>query len=236
MEGTSKKRKRGQKKRKINLVFDPQARREFLTGFHKRKVERKAKFQENLKQMLKDERKRIKADAKESYKKMVVSHRSVPEVEHLLEEEHDLGTHSVEIKELSTNELAEQNNWIGANQMKYDVKEEASEDEDDKGNESDQSDSQLIPGMGLKANDKKTISVSKETKSSELKSAKDIKRVIKLQATKQVKKSKVYQLKNKIEKMKQKKKSLQQKKRNAKVKESGKKGKRLKKRRAAQGD
>lgn len=43
----------------------------------------------------------------------------MPEVEHLLEEEHDLGTHSVEIKELSTNELAEQNNWIGANQVRF---------------------------------------------------------------------------------------------------------------------
>ncbi|KAE8739382.1 hypothetical protein FOCC_FOCC015117 [Frankliniella occidentalis] len=236
MEGASKKRKRGQKKRKINLVFDPQARREFLTGFHKRKVERKAKFQENLKQMLRDERKRIKADAKESYKKMVVSHRSVPEVEHLLEEEHDLGTHSVEIKELSTNELAEQNNWIGANQMKYDIKEETIEDEDDKDDEGDQSDSELIPGMDLKVKEKKTVSEPKETKNNVLKSAKDIKRVIKLQATKQVKNSKAYQLKNKIEKMKQRKKSSQQKKRNEKIKESGKKGKRLKKMRAAQGN
>lgn len=61
----------------------------------------------------------ILLQAKESYKKMVVSHRSVPEVEHLLKEEHDTGTHSVEIVELSTNELAQQNNWIGVNQVGF---------------------------------------------------------------------------------------------------------------------
>lgn len=228
--GRTKNKNNKKKKRKVNLVFDPQARREFLTGFHKRKVERKAKFKEDLKQMLKDERKRIKQEAKESYKKLVVSHRSVPEVEHLLHEEHDLGTHSVEIKELSTNELAQQNNWIGANQIKYEVKdEEPSADEAE--NASRQSDSELIPGMDLKRKPKKDVAPAKQSDVMELKSAKDIKKVIKKQATKQVKKSKVYQLKNKIEKQKNKKKSLQQKRRQGKIKESGKKGKRQKKRR-----
>lgn len=90
--------------------------------------------------------------------------------------------------------------------------------------------------MDLKRKPEKAEPAAKSTVNSLLKSAKDVKRVIKKEATKQVKKSKVFQLKNKIEKLKNRKKSMQQKKRKGKVKESGKKGKRIKKRRAAQGD
>lgn len=50
---------------------------------------------------------------------MVKSHQTIPEIEHLLKEEHDLGTHSVEIVELSTQALAQQNNWIGANHVSF---------------------------------------------------------------------------------------------------------------------
>lgn len=88
--------------------------------------------------------------------------------------------------------------------------------------------------MDLKRKPKPSTSNGEEANKIELKTAKDIKRVIKKQATKQVKKSKVFQLKNKVEKQKNRKKSLQQKKRKGKIRESGKKGKRLKRAAAAQ--
>lgn len=91
--------------------------REFLTGFHKRKVQRKKKAQEELDKQLKVERKRIKAEAKQAYKKLVLSQRTIPELEELLSQEIDMGTHSVSVTELSSAELARENNWIGANQV-----------------------------------------------------------------------------------------------------------------------
>ena len=44
-----------------------------------------------------------------------MSHRGVPEVEHLLEEQHETDSATVSIVELSSNVLAKQNNWIGSN-------------------------------------------------------------------------------------------------------------------------
>lgn len=55
--------------------------------------------------------------ARESYMKLTKSFEPVPEVEHLQTEEYDLGTHSVCITELSTDEIAKHNNWIGANRV-----------------------------------------------------------------------------------------------------------------------
>lgn len=55
--------------------------------------------------------------ARESYKKLVVSHRPVPEVENLVSENYELENHSVSIMELSASDLAEKNNWIGMNKV-----------------------------------------------------------------------------------------------------------------------
>ncbi|GES78390.1 rRNA processing protein Rrp17 [Rhizophagus clarus] len=65
------------KKRKHRLeqipevVFDETARRDFLTGFHKRKLERKAKAKENALQFAKQERAKARKAAKESLKAQV---------------------------------------------------------------------------------------------------------------------------------------------------------------------
>ncbi|CAH0388990.1 unnamed protein product [Bemisia tabaci] len=103
------------KKTKVHIVFDEKARRDYLTGFSKRKQARKKKAEEEFKVLLKEEKKRIKQEARESYMKLTKSFEPVPEVEHLQTEEYDLGTHSVCITELSTDEIAKHNNWIGAN-------------------------------------------------------------------------------------------------------------------------
>lgn len=54
--------------------------RDFLTGFRKRKLQRKKKAQEDLEVQLKVERKRIRLEAKDALKKLVVSHRDIPEL------------------------------------------------------------------------------------------------------------------------------------------------------------
>lgn len=191
-------RKRVNRQTKLQLVFDPKARREFLTGFHKRKVQRKKKAEEELKQQLKEERKRLKHEARESFKKLVVSHRPVPELENLISQNYELENHSVSILELSASDLAEKNNWIGINKVQY---------ENDKSEQSDKKEEQKdeLPGM-------------------ELKTRKDVKKIIKRQATKQVQKSKAFKLKNKLERQKNKKESLKKKKRQIKAQSKSKKG------------
>ncbi|KAF2905199.1 hypothetical protein ILUMI_00976 [Ignelater luminosus] len=196
------------RKVKLNLVFNEENRREFLSGFHKRKLQRKKKAKEKLEQELKEEKKRLKAEAKESYKKLVKSHTPIPEIENLLAEEYDDEDVNVKVVELSTNEIAKQNHWIGTNQPSYesDHNESTSENEDDVTEDE-------VPGMELKLKSKKADSDEEEIdKPKELKSKAEIKKLLKKQATKNVQKSKAFQMKNKIEKQKQKKKALQKRK------------------------
>lgn len=162
-------------------------------------MQRKKEAKENFEKQLKEERKRLKSEAKESYKKLVVSHRTIPELENLLTEEYEDDEVTVKVTELSTSEIAKQNNWIGPNQPKYESDNDEVEDEDP------QSESDTVPGMGLKQTVKKKV--VQEEKPSHV-SEKEVKRVLKKQAVKNVKKSKVFQQKNKMEQIRQKKKSM----------------------------
>ena len=47
------------------MVFNDKARKEFLTGFRKRKDERRKKAQEEIDQRLKEEIKKIKSETKD---------------------------------------------------------------------------------------------------------------------------------------------------------------------------
>lgn len=185
--------------------------REFLTGFHKRKLQRKKEAKENFEKDLKAERKRIKSEAKESYKKLVVSHKPIPELEDLLSEKHENEDVTVKIVELSTNDIAKQSNWIGANQPKYEEEIEESDNEEQPVSE--------IPGMELK---RKPLPSKKEKEVIKFNSEKDIKKALKKEATKNVKKSKVFQKKNQMESKKQRKKSMQMKKQRMKIRDKGK--------------
>lgn len=178
--------------------------REFLTGFHKRKLQRKKEAREKLERDLKEERKRLKTEAKESYKKLVVSHRPIPELETLLKEEYEEDDATVRIEELSTNVIAKENNWIGANQAIHEEVEDEEEEE--------------VPGMELSVKKKK-----KTEEKTKFDSERDVKRLLKKEATAKVKKSKVFQMKNKMESRKQKKKSMQDKKQRMKLKEKKRK-------------
>lgn len=181
-----------------------------MTGFRKRKLQRKKEAKEKLERELKEERKRLRLEAKESYKKLVVSHRPVPEIEHLIKDEYEEDDVTVKVIELSTNDIAKKNNWIGANQPKY-------TDDDEECNDSSKSDekSEEVPGMELK---RKIIKKEPKVKI-EFDSEKDVKRELKKQATKNVKKSKIFQMKNKIVRKEQKKKSAKMKKQRMKIHE-----------------
>ncbi|VEN44262.1 unnamed protein product [Callosobruchus maculatus] len=182
--------KKTKKRDKIVLVFDEDKRREFLTGFRKRKLERKKKAQEKFERELLEERKRIKKEAKESYKKLVTSHRPIPELEKYIEQEYEEEDVTVKVFDFSKNGNSN-------NSESVIVKDETS---------SESEDSDKVPGMELKRryNDGKI-----KPHAPQILSKKDIKKVVKQEATKSVKKSKVFQRKNKLEKQKAKKKSLQ---------------------------
>lgn len=183
-------------------------------------MQRKKHAQENLEKELKEERKRLKADAKESYKKLVVSHRPIPELEELLADEYEDDDVTVKVVELSTNAIAKSNNWIGPNQPKRD-----SDDDESEGGESEEEEEEA-PGMELKRRPVKAEAAEAEVKG-EFKTERDIKKVLKKQATKNVKKSKVFQMKNKIESRKQKKKSLQMKRERIKLQNKKNKGRKV---------
>lgn len=67
---------------------------------------------------MKQEKKRIKAEAKQAFKSLIHKKKVIPDLEDLINEEIDMGTHTVQIAELSTNRIAEDNNFIGENQVK----------------------------------------------------------------------------------------------------------------------
>jgi len=72
------------KKPKLNIAFDPQARIEYLSGFHKRKLERKAHHKAKLVRQVAEEKQRIREKVKQSAGKVSSSHSILPEVEALL--------------------------------------------------------------------------------------------------------------------------------------------------------
>uniref|UniRef100_A0A8C5QII6 Nucleolar protein 12 n=1 Tax=Leptobrachium leishanense TaxID=445787 RepID=A0A8C5QII6_9ANUR len=65
----------GKKKNKTlmrkELVFDEEKRREYLTGFHKRKVQRRKAAVEEIKRKIKDEQKKMREDRHKEYVRML---------------------------------------------------------------------------------------------------------------------------------------------------------------------
>merc|ERR1712061_914083 len=106
------KKKSGEKKvkKKTEIVFDEAKRRDFLTGFRKRKQERRQNAKDEYEKTLKEEirlaKEKAKKDVNEGNKSS--SHQVVPEIEHLLQasyptDVHDLGTHTVSVTHLELN-------------------------------------------------------------------------------------------------------------------------------------
>ncbi|XP_062557330.1 nucleolar protein 12 [Armigeres subalbatus] len=137
-------------KRKTELVFDPNKRQEFLSGFHKRKVHRKKLAQGDLQRKLKEEVRRIRHEAKGNVKKLYHSYKPIPELSAADREEDEYDTENVTVKviELSTTDLAKENNWIGENRAAV-RDEEDDEDDPEEDETSDEEDIDTIPGMEL---------------------------------------------------------------------------------------
>ncbi|XP_028843018.1 nucleolar protein 12 [Denticeps clupeoides] len=77
--------KPGFKKRenKCIVTFDEKSRQEFLTGFHKRKVERRKAAIEELKNKLKEEQKRVREERHKEYLKMLKERKEALEEDEL---------------------------------------------------------------------------------------------------------------------------------------------------------
>ncbi|XP_072931707.1 uncharacterized protein vito [Epargyreus clarus] len=202
-----RKNKNAEKKKKVSLVFDEAKRKDFLCGFRKRKLERKKKAQEEMQRMLKEEKKRIKQENKESYKKLVVSSRPIPDLEQLLQDEYEDDDVNVKIVELSSDTLQKKDLVIGENRPKETPKGTKTvvkkETKNGLVNE--------IPGMG---SDESTAEISESEEKVDdgnLKTKKEVKRILKKQATKKIQKSKVFQMKSKLDRVQNKKKAIQKK-------------------------
>ncbi|XP_053607837.1 nucleolar protein 12 [Plodia interpunctella] len=201
------KRKTQEKKKKITLVFDENKRKEFLCGFRKRKLERKKKAQEELQRLLKEEKKRIKQENKEAYKKLVVSSRPIPDIEQLLQEEYEDEDVNVKIVELSTDTLQKKDLVIGENRPK--VKEESNKTLTKK--KENGVHTHEIPGMGSELESEAEDLSPEDPSEDKIKTKKEVKRMLKKQATKKIQKSKVFQMKSKLDRVQNKKKSMKKK-------------------------
>lgn len=223
-------------KRKVEIVFDPTKRQEFLTGFHKRKVHRKKMANNQIKRKLKEEVRRIRNEAKDNVKKLYHSYKPIPELtaeDREEEQEYDTENVTVKVVELSTMDLAKENNWIGENRGAV-RGEDGDEEEDDSSSEDGETALDTIPGMELegekskirkfpKTNDsheeeqqdeeEPTSSTSKQTPRGPvlnlegISSKRDLNKKLKRYANKSMLKSKVFQRSVRVQQQKQLKKS-----------------------------
>ncbi|XP_044008448.1 nucleolar protein 12, partial [Aphidius gifuensis] len=188
------------KRKKINLVFDETKRKDYLTGFHKRKLQRRQKASDELKEKLREEKKRIKQEARDRFKNYV-SQRDVPELEELLsKQEYEADGKTVSILELNVNELAQGANWIGENKPVYEH--DNSEEEEEQTDEED--DPTSVPGMDLTTKKiKKPIVVVQKDKPKM--DQRDINKAVQKETKKQTGRSKVFLLKQRLDRQKNKK-------------------------------
>ncbi|XP_065312658.1 nucleolar protein 12-like [Gordionus sp. m RMFG-2023] len=111
------------KKKKSNLVFDAEERKEYLTGFHKRKLLRKQIAVENFETLIKDERNKIKKLKKENIQKYIktTTESAVNKINQVYEESYlstnDYPEQHVTITSLTNYDLTNQNTLLGVNDM-----------------------------------------------------------------------------------------------------------------------
>ncbi|XP_063165050.1 nucleolar protein 12 [Candoia aspera] len=97
------------------VSFDEKSRREFLTGFHKRKVERRKAAVEEIKRKLKEEEKKMKEERHKEYMKMLKEREEAleeaDELEHLVTSQtesvsYDHPNHTVTVTTISDLDLS----------------------------------------------------------------------------------------------------------------------------------
>ncbi|KAL4658032.1 nucleolar protein 12 [Arapaima gigas] len=110
------KSKPGGKKRenKCIVTFDERARNEYLTGFHKRKMERRKAAVEEIKNKLKEEQKRVREERHKEYMKMLKERKEAleeaDELEHAITStaeslQYDYPNHTVTVTTISNLDL-----------------------------------------------------------------------------------------------------------------------------------
>uniref|UniRef100_A0A1A9W7N8 Nucleolar protein 12 n=1 Tax=Glossina brevipalpis TaxID=37001 RepID=A0A1A9W7N8_9MUSC len=200
-------------KKKLEVVFDPEKRKEFLTGFRKRKNQRRKRAKQQIERCLKEERKRIRQEIKEGFthlKKTFEPLRELTEEDKIIESnEYEDNDVQVKIIELTTSEMAARRNMLGENQGCD------SEENTEEANSESESiiEANIIPGMDYdivkKNNEERAETQSEETfkkkvkvsnQNTNLESKRDLDRLKKKKSLKQLKKSKVYKLKERLEK------------------------------------
>lgn len=166
-----------------------------MSGFSKRKAERKRKAKTALEKRIKNELKRIRQETKDGIKKNCKSFEPIkfPELGDSDQDEDVIEDDSVlvSVKTLGVDDLAQKHNWIGTN--KGFVEESQSEEEEE---EEGEADSEEIQGMGL--TEKKEKEPKKEKENLPVKkyeSKKDIDREMKKKTLKAIKKNKAFQAK-----------------------------------------
>lgn len=95
--------------------------REYLTGFRKRKAERRKKFDEKLKKEIKSERKRLQTELREKIK-TCASKKRIPELEHLVVQDttvFELPEHTVTIEPILDSQFSSENVFLGKNEVSY---------------------------------------------------------------------------------------------------------------------
>ncbi|CAG2163405.1 unnamed protein product [Oppiella nova] len=154
--GQKSKRKKffGKKRPKLELAFDSDDRKSFLTGFQKRKAERKLKAKHILDEELREEKLRQKQRQKDRLKTLYESQRPVPDMQHLLPSEathtYELPKQMVSITTFDAKELSSSLGLsLGHNQQPVTTDDQSSDDENNKGSGGSGDDSDGAGGEGL---------------------------------------------------------------------------------------
>ena len=102
-------KKKMKKLRKLNLVFDEEERRDYLTGFSKRKQERKLKAKEKIEKQMRELRIKLRKQKREKLKQAYINQQGDPDIEAMLPKEdiktYDLPEQVVTISPMDPNEI-----------------------------------------------------------------------------------------------------------------------------------
>lgn len=165
-----------------------------MTGFHKRKEQRRKKAKKELDQKVKNEIKRIRQQAKDDLKKKFKSFEPIkfPNLKDEDEEEEVVEDDSVivSVQALGMDELAEKNNWIGQNRPQTEAPEESEGENEPEPEE--------VAGMSLKKKAVKTTETPEKDSRIGFDSKKVLDREMKKKTLKALKKSKTLKAKNRV--------------------------------------
>ncbi|XP_071521536.1 uncharacterized protein [Panulirus ornatus] len=197
----NKQRRPTNRQTKVHIKFDPEDRKEYVKGFHKRKLERRQRAQKKIEEELKKEMKEIRRDRADLVKKMLYQSQETMNIDDDDEEEQEenlkkenvtvtnYGSASVEISGI---DLVASQFHIGTNQMQLDVtknKPTKRKDTDDEDSEDVEVISkEKLDELGIwsqkdlyRSLKKSTFQVMKKSKLMKLKQAKDAKKQKKAQ-------------------------------------------------------